>query len=316
MTYRLIMANFKPSPCTFGTLLFNILYTLLNTFQLAMITILSLYMFDPALIALSKYIMDNLYLYIDQMLTRSKNMSKTVSISLQWRMYYLSMYKYVNIFIIMMNEATADIIMFITIFGLAIPVLCITIDCLDTEIHTQTVNDHDKCLYCAKITFTWSKNILLWLKNIFNHGFNAPPLTFLVFIVIFLGDLDSTSGTSKSKQTHVVIVHMTTHFWKATKLQFLGVISKFLHGQLGKEPYFHNITFGAIFGSYFNTKTATAKNLHFFVNKSDRMARLFRTLSRTARFIQKHAKAIGVIYKSISMIKQTKQQPIQRHGYL
>ena len=61
-------------------------------------------MFSFAFTASSKYIMGKLHNIIDYTLTRSKNMSKIVSISLQWRMYYLSMYKYVNIFIIMILE--------------------------------------------------------------------------------------------------------------------------------------------------------------------------------------------------------------------
>ncbi len=74
---------------------------------------------------------------------------------------------------------------------------------------------------------------------------------------------------------------------------FLGVIQKFLYGHNRKEPNLHNFAFETLFGSDFNTKTAPTKNIQIFALKSDRMARLIGTLSRTALFTLKHMNNTG-----------------------
>ncbi len=123
----------------------------------------------------------------------------------------------------------------------------------------QTVNDHDKCYHLAKTLITYPKNKLFSSEIIFNHGFNGPPLTFRIFSTIYLSDLDSTSGTLKCKHWHVITEHKTTHFWRAAKKLFLGVIQKFLYGHITKEPYFQTIINALVFGSVLNTKTALTK---------------------------------------------------------
>ncbi len=187
---------------------------------------------------------------------------------------------------------------------------------LNTYTDKQTVNDHDNCFNSHLNTVTCTKNPIWLFKNILNHGITAPPLTFRVLKAIFCSDLDSTSGTSKSKQTHVVTEHMTHQLWASTNYQFSSVMLQNLYGQTAKELLFLNITKGAIFNPFFHMNTDAEKIDHFSVSKSDMMARFFRTLSRTARFIQKHAKVLHTKLKCIFMIKQTINNTDYNHGYL
>ncbi len=177
----------------------------------------------------------NIIEILDHLMSYLNDMVINVSQTLQWRMYNICMLKTLVKFIIMMRSLTADLIMLISCILFITTVIHTTIDCteqpkqacimtLNREImqnnqnsynniiiastDKQTVTDHDKCLNFNPNTVTFAKNILWLFKNNFNHGFNAPSLTFLILNVIFYSDLVSTSGTSKSKQTHVVTEHM------------------------------------------------------------------------------------------------------------
>ncbi len=274
----------------------------------------------------------NIIEILDHLMSYLNDMDKNVSQTLQWRMYNICMLKTLVKLIIMMRSLTADLTMLINCFLFITTVLKTTIDCteqprqvcimtLDREImqnnqnqynniiiastDTQTVTDHDKCLNINLNTVTFAKNILWLFKNNFNHGFNAPSLTFLVLNVIFCSDLDSTSGTLKSKQIHVVTEHMTHHFWTLTNYQLFGVMLKNLYGHKAKELYFLNIAFGAFFDTVFHINTAAEKIVQISASKSDMMARFFRTLSRTARFTLKHTNSLNIKSKCIFMIKQT-----------
>ncbi len=173
----------------------------------------------------------------------------------------------------------------------------------------QTVNDHDYCLIFWKMKVTCPKLILSVFNNNLNHRIFALPQTFRVFLTIYDGDLDITSGTSKHKQTHVVTEHMTHRFQKPVKSTFLSVMHKYLYGHTGKDLNFLNITSGNIFSGFLKPKTVAEKSYQKFIRKIDMMARLFRTHFRTARFIQKPVKSIDIKFNCNIMIKHTIKQP-------
>ncbi len=326
MTLTLTMANLKPNnPCTMGTSFPHILYTLLNTFQLTMVFILFLFMFDVSHTETSKHCMQILYVSLDRLMICLIDMLKNVSMTLQWRMYIITMYYRLYFVLNMIIHKTADFIMSKNNTTYVRTVVNITIYCTkrprqhnspdtvyinretlqNASTYTQTVNDHDNCSISKSNTITCTIHTHLDSKNNLNPGIFALPQTFQVFLPIYDGDLDSTSGTSKYKQTHVVIEHMTHRFQKSTKNPFLSVMLKNLYGHTAKDLYFlKNITVN-FFCSFLKHKTAAKKMHRNFTHKTVMMARLSRTLFRTARFILKHVKSKSIKFKSNFMIKHT-----------